>query len=254
MSTTRLFSPVALHANAATTLGDEQARYIGKVLRLKPGDPVNLFDGSGTLFAATVVTVRKSEVVVQTAERLPAIAESPLTVHLLQGVSRSDRMDFVIQKATELGVGRITPVLCEFSVVKLNASRAARRQQHWAKIAISACEQCGRNLLPQIDAPVALRDWFGEHASQDASWRRLMLAPGGKQTLRNLDLSAGSLTLLVGPEGGLSPVEHERATQCGFEALGLGPRILRTETAAIAALAALQTLYGDLGGTLVARS
>jgi len=249
MSTTRLFSPVSLQADSAVTLGEEQARYIGKVLRLRPGDTVRVFDGGGGEYAAVIDSVRKTQIIIKVGTRLAANVESPLSIHLLQGVSRGERMEFVVQKATELGVSRITPVLSEFSVVKLDAGRAEKRQQHWTKIAISACEQSGRNTLPGIDAPITLRNWFGNNAEyKTAAELRIVFLPGATRSVRELAIPAAQLTVLIGPEGGFSDAEHEQAAACGFSAVGFGPRILRTETAAIAAIAALQTLYGDLGG------
>lgn len=245
MSRTRLFSPVPLFANMDVTLTGDQARYIGRVLRLKPGDGFTIFDGKGGEYPATVATVSKSEVQISIAEIHEHNAESPLAIHLLQGISRGERMDFVVQKATELGVQRITPVLTEFSVVKLDPKRAKKRAQHWSNIVISACEQCGRNILPVIDAPQPLRNWFGDNiASADT---RVLLRPDANVPLGSVTKPEGAITLLVGPEGGFSDVEYEQAEIAGFKAAGFGPRILRTETAAIAAIAVLQSLHGDLG-------
>lgn len=170
--------------------------------------------------------------------------ESPLNIHLLQGVSRGERMDIVVQKTTELGVNRITPVLSEFSVVKLDKKRAAKKQNHWQKIAISACEQCGRNRVPVIDAPIQLRNWFGENL--EASGLRTILAPAADGTIYRHDENEIEHILLIGPEGGFSDDEYEQAKIAGFVAANFGPRILRTETAAIATIATLQARYGDL--------
>jgi len=249
MSRTRLFSPVPLPANTDVTLVGDQARYISRVLRLKPGDVFTIFDGKGGEYPATVTTISKTTVQINIATICRRNVESPLAIHLLQGVSRGDRMDFVVQKATELGVQRITPVLTEFSVVKLEPKRAKKRAQHWSNIAISACEQCGRDILPHIDAPQPLRDWFGQNmdnklASTDT---RILLRPAAESALESIAEPAGELTLLVGPEGGFSDAEYEQAEIAGFRAAGFGPRILRTETAAIAAIAVLQSLHGDLG-------
>jgi len=245
MSRTRLFSPVPLSANTSVTLTGDQARYIGRVLRLKPGDGFTIFDGKAGAYPATVVTVGKTQVQINVAALYEQNAESPLTIHLLQGVSRGERMDFVVQKATELGVQRITPVLTEFSVVKLDPKRAQKRAQHWSNIAISACEQCGRNILPVIDAPQPLRNWFGDNLAGDNT--RLLLRPDANFSLCSVTKPEGVVTLLVGPEGGFSDAEYEQAEIAGFRGTGFGPRILRTETAAIAAIAVLQALYGDLG-------
>jgi 16S rRNA (uracil1498-N3)-methyltransferase len=244
MSTTRIFSPVRLSANTKVPLGSDQARYVGKVLRLRPGDALTLFDGTGGEFGATIDSIGKTTGVVNVGEHRNVEVESAFAIHLLQGVSRGERMDFVVQKATELGVARITPLISEFAVVKLDRSRAIKRQLHWSKIAISACEQCGRNTLPQIDPAISLRDCFGDNI--DTIGPGYVLIPGATANLSVLADPGARLTLLVGPEGGLSAVEYEQASAAGLTAAGLGPRILRTETAAIAAIAALQTLYGDL--------
>jgi 16S rRNA (uracil1498-N3)-methyltransferase len=248
MPTTRLFSPVPLQANRETPLGGDQARYIGKVLRLKPGDALSLFDGSGGEYRTIIASIGKSTVVVNVGEHVDVNVESPLSIHLLQGISRGERMDFVVQKATELGVHRISPLLSEFSVVKLYGQRAEKRQGHWTKIARSACAQCGRNSVPQIDPPMQLRNWFGDNL--DASCppdSRIILTPGVSRTLSTLAKPEGQLIVLIGPEGGFSAAEYEQAAAAGFAGVGFGPRIMRTETAAIAVLAALQSLYGDLG-------
>ena len=248
MSRTRLFSPAPLSENTDVTLVGDQARYIGRVLRLKPGDGFTIFDGKGGEYPATVATVSKTQVEINVAAIQEQNAQSPLAIHLLQGVSRGERMDFVVQKATELGVHRITPVLTEFSVVKLDPNRAKKREQHWLNIAISACEQCGRNRLPYIDAPQSLRNWFGENldSNPDNSDTRILLRPGSESALVSIAKPAGDLTLLIGPEGGFSDAEYEQAGIAGFKAASFGPRILRTETAAIAAIAVLQSLHGDL--------
>jgi len=244
MSTTRLFSPIELTANSEINLGADQARYIGKVLRQRPGDTLTLFDGAGGEWRAIITSIAKSSVVVKIDECLHINVESSLSIHLLQCVSRGERMDFVVQKATELGVSRITPVVSEFSVVKFDKSRAEKRRLHWSRIAVSACEQCGRNKLPQIDPPLPLRDWFGENLA--ATGQKLVLTPGASTGLAAVAPTDDKLTILIGPEGGLSDTEYENAAAAGFKATGLGPRVLRTETAAISAIAALQALYGDL--------
>jgi 16S rRNA (uracil1498-N3)-methyltransferase len=245
MSRTRLFSPVPLFANTDVTLAGDQARYIGRVLRLKPGDGFTIFDGTGGEYPATVAAVGKTQVQISIAALNNRSAESPLSIHLLQGISRGERMDFVVQKATELGVSRITPVLTEFSVVKLEPKRAKKRAQHWSNVVISACEQCGRNSLPVIDAPQPLRNWFGENLASENG--RILLRPDAELPLGSVTKPEGAFTLLVGPEGGFSDAEYEQAEIAGFKAVGFGPRILRTETAAIAAIAVLQSLHGDLG-------
>jgi 16S rRNA (uracil1498-N3)-methyltransferase len=186
----------------------------------------------------------KSAVTLQLGNSREVGTESPLKIHLVQGISRGERMDFVVQKATELGVERITPVLTDYGVVKLDGERAVKRRDHWAGVAASACEQSGRTRPPAIDAPVLLKKWFGERpADADAD---LVLRPGAETPLPRFTPPATGVCVLVGPEGGFSDTEYEDAEIAGFEAVSLGPRILRTETAAAAAIAVLQARWGDL--------
>jgi len=244
MSKTRLFVESPLTAAAEIEITGEPARYVSRVLRLQSGDEVTLFDGSGAEFPAAVTRFRKDAVSLSVGERRDRNVESPLRIHLLQGISRGERMDFVMQKATELGVARITPLLTEYSVVRLDVERAEKRRQHWSGIARSACEQCGRNRVPQIGTPATLRQWLGDHRGQGGT--RLILKPGATATCRSAVPSGEDLIVLVGPEGGFSDAEYELADAEGFQAIGLGPRVLRTETAAVAVLAAMQVLFGDL--------
>ncbi len=244
MSKTRIYiKETAIVRNRVELRGDH-ARYVGRVLRLRPGDEMTLFDGSGFEYRAVIETCRKNAIGLSVTEKVECDLESPLRIHLLQGISRGERMDFVVQKATELGAIRITPVLTEYSVVRLDQKRAGKKHAHWMGIAASACEQCGRNIVPVIDAPVTIRNWLGEN--HDERQTRLIMKPGCTQTVGTLQPNGRELTVLVGPEGGFSDDEYDLAEATGFEPLGLGPRILRTETAALTILASLQTLYGDL--------
>ena len=163
----RLFTQEPVAAGKRVTLAEDRARYIGRVLRLRPDDMLTLFDGSGREFQARILSISRDAAELEVVRQFDADVESPLGVHLLQGVSRGERMDFVIQKATELGVHRITPVITAYSVVKLDTGRALKKIAHWHGVAVSACEQCGRNRLPTIDAPVPLRNWIGEHLQGD---------------------------------------------------------------------------------------
>ena len=225
-------------------LEGDRARYLGRVLRLAIGDEISVFNGEGGEWSATISAMTKGTAVLQLGESYDAGFESPLKIHLVQGISRGERMDFVVQKATELGVKRITPVLTEYGVVKLDAARAEKRRDHWQGVAASACEQSGRTRLPLIDAPIALKDWFGNKPSQvDAE---LILAPGATTSLAGLSAPQTKVCVLIGPEGGFSAVEYEDAALAGFTAVSLGPRVLRTETAAVATLAVMQSLWGDL--------
>jgi 16S rRNA (uracil1498-N3)-methyltransferase len=183
-------------------------------------------------------------VVLKLGNGFEANTESALKIHLVQCISRGDRMDFVVQKATELGVKRITPVLSQYGVVKLDNARAEKKREHWQKIAASACEQSGRTRLPLIDTPISLKNWFGNKpASVDAE---LILAPGAATPLASITAPETKVCALIGPEGGFSEAEYKDAAVSGFEAVSLGPRVLRTESAAIATLAVLQSLWGDL--------
>lgn len=241
----RLFVEDTLASGMQLTLADELAHYVGRVLRLKAGDALTLFDGRGGEFAATVSAVSKNGVVVTTGQKSSRERESPLSIHLVQAVSRGERMDFVVQKATELGVVRVTPVMSEFSVVKLDGSKRDKRARHWQRIAQSACEQSGRNRVPDIGEPCTFGEWLQSLAA-DKARLRLLLEPSAPATLATVRATPVAVDLLIGPEGGLSEREVEQALAAGFIAVRFGPRILRTETAAIAAIAALQARWGDL--------
>ena len=242
MSDRRLFSPVPLEPRTNVVLGGNEAHYAGKVLRLRKGDELTLFDGGGQEFPATITSVARDEVCLQLHDSMERNTESRLPMHLVQGVSRGERMDFVVQKATELGVSRITPVVCEFSVVKLDCDRARKRRAHWQRVAASACEQCGRNVLPNLDEPLPFADWLARF--RESGGTGLLLDTHGR-SLSQITRPEKNAVLLIGPEGGLSASEKNDAKATGLHAISLGPRVLRTETAAIAALAALQTLFGD---------
>jgi 16S rRNA (uracil1498-N3)-methyltransferase len=241
---TRLFVSDRLFNGADIVLEGDRARYLGRVLRLRIGDEITVFDGTGPQWSASVTGMTKSTASLRIGESHDAATESSLKIHLVQGISRGERMDYVVQKATELGVKRITPVLTEYGVVKLDDERAAKRREHWESVAASACEQSGRTRLPLIDAPLPLRNWFGEKpADADTD---LILRPGAARPLSAVDAPQTKVCILIGPEGGFSQTEYEDAEVAGFEAVSLGPRVLRTETAAAAALAVMQAAWGDL--------
>ena len=247
MALTRLFVSENILSGAELALDGEKARYIGRVLRLRPGDHLAVFNGKDGEFAANVLSISKNTAVVQVDAHIDTATESPLKVHLVQGISRGERMDFVIQKATELGVKRISPVLTEHGVVKLDARRTTKRRNHWQKVAESACEQSGRIRPPLIDEPVSLNSWFGAKTG-DADID-LILRPRAAMSLISIAAPNTKVCLLIGPEGGFSDSEYEDATIAKFKAVSLGPRVLRTETAAIAALTVAQSLWGDLRKT-----
>lgn len=220
-------------------LPEAQAHYIGRVLRLAAGDAVQLFDGSGREFVGELVEVGKKSVQVELREQFAGLAESPLRIHLGQGLSRGERMDWAIQKATELGVAHITPIVSERCEVRLKDERADKRLTHWQQIAISACEQCGRSVLPSIHPPMLLGDWLARTEAE----LKLVLHPFAKPLTSHA--RPVSLAFLIGPEGGLSEAEVAEAQRAGYQAARLGPRVLRTETAPVAALSVAQQLWGD---------
>lgn len=240
---TRLFVSGPLGNGGDIELSGEQARYLGRVLRARIGDRVAVFNGDDGEFAAEVRSIRKGVIRLAILAAVENHAESPLGAHLVQGISRGERMDFVVQKATELGVKTITPVLTDYGVVKLDESRSEKRREHWQRIAESACEQCGRVRPPLVESPIPLNRWFGG-AHGDRT--RLVLKPGADKRLADVGSPQTEVCLLIGPEGGFSDREYDDARAAGFNAVSLGPRVLRTETAAIAAMATLQTLWGDL--------
>ncbi len=243
MSRHRLFIPQPIADGEELCLDAEQAHYLSRVLRLKAGSEVLLFDGSGYEYPSLITEVDKKRVLLRPGTPILRNVESPLQIRLVQSISRGERMDFVIQKATELGVHRISPVLTEFSVVKLQADRASRRLAHWNKIAQSACEQCGRSRIPVIDEPSVLHDFLRANIPAEC---RLMLKPSAGTSLHQVDTAESTIDLLIGPEGGISDTETEMLLDAGFNAVSLGPRVLRTETAALAAVAILQAKWGDL--------
>lgn len=229
--------PLSLGQHA---LPEAQSHYIGRVLRLAPGAAVQLFDGSGREFLGELIEVGKKQVRVNLSATLGGQPVSPLAVHLGQGLSRGERMDWAIQKATELGVTQITPIVSERCEVRLKDERTDKRMQHWRQVAISACEQCGRSVLPLIHPPLLLADWL----RQTAADLKLVLHPVAEPLASHA--APQTLAFLIGPEGGLSDAEVEQAKAADFHAARLGPRVLRTETAAVVALTVAQHLWGDL--------
>jgi 16S rRNA m(3)U-1498 methyltransferase (EC 2.1.1.-) len=242
---TRVHVDQPLESGQELALPPEAAHHLARVLRVAPGAGVVLFNGRGGEFAATVIAVGKRELRVRlAAEHDPVERESPLDLTLMQCVSKGERMDLTIQKAVELGVRRFVPLRSERSVVRLDADRWAKKGEHWRGVIVAACEQCGRNRLPEL-APVDDLDRVLAARDDVAPALRLVLAPTAQPTLSRIDRAA-AVHLLVGPEGGLSPQELARAVAAGWQPLQLGPRVLRTETAGPAALAVLQARWGDL--------
>ena len=240
MRISRLFVDVPLAEGETLKLDENSAHYLRTVLRLKKGFHLTVFNGDGREYAAQVDIASREGVWVAVGSGQDRDAESPLYTHLGLGVSRGERMDFALQKAVELGVSRITPLWTEHCVVRLDEDKTGQRLQHWQRIIRSACEQCGRNRLPILDEPVQIAEWL-----EQPYGLRLFLDPQGTASLDQLPRPAGQVTLLSGPEGGFADRERDWATQVGFTPIRLGTRILRTETAVLAALAAVQTLWGD---------
>lgn len=232
--------PLALGARVA--LPPDAAHHAIRVLRMAEGDPLRLFDGAGGEFQGRVLRIEKQALTALVEAGLDNDRESPLRIVLAQGISSGERMDYTLQKAVELGVTAIRPVQTERSVVKLSGERAAKRIQHWQSVVISACEQCGRSVVPEVHAIGGLGAWL---ASETADACRIVLVPDAERRLADLPRPAVPIVLLAGPEGGLADGELESAQLRGFLPIRLGPRILRTETAALAAMSAMQTLWGD---------
>lgn len=239
----RIYHPTPISQLGIIALSDDAAGHIGRVLRMQVGQEVLLFDGSGAEFPATISEVTKKGVLVEVAERVESSCESPLNLHLGQVISRGDKMEFTIQKSVELGVNTITPLISERCGVKLDAKRFEKKLEQWQKIAISACEQCGRNTVPVIRPIMQLEAWCAEQS--DAL--KLNLHPRAKYSINTLPEPVTKVRLLIGPEGGLSAQEIRMTEEYQFEETLLGPRVLRTETAALTAITALQVRFGDLG-------
>ena len=235
----RLFS-----GDRRVVFGPDAARHAAAALRLKAGAPLRVFDGRGAEYRARLVAARRGEVQVELVESLPGLPESPLPIVLALGVSRGERMDLAVQKSVELGVARIVPLWTARGVVRPDPRKVGDRLARWRRIAEGACEQCGRSRVPDFESPRPLEAWL-ERRPRDGTAIRLAGESG--RPFASLPVPVRPITLLVGPEGGLGPGEAERADRNGFVAAHLGPRIMRTETAAITAVAAAQLLWGDLG-------
>lgn len=243
MRLTRCFVDAELKPGARIVLPESAATHLTRVLRLREGDACVLFNGDGHDRAATLVAVGKREVVAEVSASTAIANESPLRIVLLQGVARGEKMDLILQKATELGVAAIVPVNSERSEVKLDAERAGKRLAHWRSVVVSACEQSGRATIPTVAAPAALAD----AARGVDTTLKLTLDPEGEHALASLPApSPASATIAIGPEGGWSSRDRELLRAAGFSGVRLGPRVLRTETAGLAAIAALQARFGDL--------
>lgn len=241
MRTIRIHTTQRLHSDAVVVLDAGPSHHLAKVLRLSVGDAVTLFDGHGGEYPGEITAIGKKQVSVLTGAHLPRDNESPLDIHLGVAISRGERMDWIVQKSTELGVSALTPLSTEHTGVRLAGERAHNKILHWQQVAISACEQCDRNRPPEIHPLQPLEQWL---ATTHAARKFVLHHRAGA-----IDVTGeapASVALLIGPEGGLSAGEIAQAEAAGYSALRLGPRVLRTETAPLAAIALLQGWWGDL--------
>jgi 16S rRNA (uracil1498-N3)-methyltransferase len=243
MSAPRFYCPPPLPLSTNFELPAAAAHHASRVLRLRVGDAVQIFDGIGNALDATINEIKGKRVILGNLQTCMMQAKADLRIILAQAMCSSDKMDWIVQKATELGISEIMPVQAQRSVAKLTGARADKRTEHWRSVAISACEQCGRNDLPQIHAPQELNAWL--LSMRNVPGTKFILLPGGATQLQTQPKPQDSVTLVIGPEGGFSTDEANVAQQMGFAPVLLGPRVLRTETAAIAGISALQTLWGD---------
>jgi 16S rRNA (uracil1498-N3)-methyltransferase len=241
--TIRVYVPDEIPPHGIFDAPADAAHHLLHVLRLGEGDVCIVFDGRGLEYPATIERVGRSAVTLRVGEPHEVDRESALQITLAQGISSGERMDYTVQKAVELGVTAIQPLSTERSVVKLSGERAAKRVAHWQGIVVAACEQSGRNRVPTVLPVSSVTGWL---AQVPAGALRLTLSPDAASSLHEMERPGGSIVLFIGPEGGLSPREQDDARAAGFQGLRLGPRVLRTETAALAALAAMQALWGDL--------
>ncbi len=238
----RIFCKQALASGIDIELDESGARHVGKVLRMQAGRPLLLFNGEGGEYDATIVDVGKKNVCVTIGEYHPDDRQSPLSIHLGIGISRGERFEHVLQKATELGVTQITPLFTERTEVKLAGPRLEKKQLQWQQIIVSSCEQCQRNRLPRLTDPLRYDAWIADVEAE----QRFVLHHRSTKALADTQKPA-SIALVIGPEGGLSQTEIDRALQQQFQPLTLGPRVFRTETAPLAAISIMQYLWGDLG-------
>ena len=239
----RFYLPDTLSPDTLIALPDASAHHAVRVLRLTAGDAVTLFNGQGGEWVGNIHHIGKREVEVHVAAWQDVEHETPLRITLAQGISSGERMDYTLQKAVELGVHVIQPLACARSVVKLSGERADKRRTHWQNLVIAACEQCGRNRVPEVADIASLPAWLAQPAMPPL---KLMFAPDAQHTLHTLPQPSGNVIMLAGPEGGFAADEYSAALTAGFIPIRLGPRVLRTETAALAALSAMQILWGDL--------
>ena len=243
MANLRFFTDSPLALNTDVQLSENAAAHATRALRLNVGDNAIIFNGDGFDYECTLTSVKKNGVTVTIIDAKPISNESPLNITLLQGISSGDRMDFTIQKAVELGVRQIQPINSQRSVVKLTHDRAEKRVEHWQNVAVSACEQSGRAFVPKVLPPLTLEGWLSQNPYNNTV--RILLNPVGAKRLAEIQKPDAAIELLIGAEGGLSQGEIDLATSQSFQSIVLGPRILRTETAALTAISVMQSLWGD---------
>lgn len=243
MRVARLYVETPLETGARIALSARTAHHVARVLRLRAGDPVILFDGRGGEYAANLASLSRDKVAVEVGEWHDIERESPLAITLAQGISSAERMDLTIQKAVELGVAAIQPLATEKSVVRLDAQRAESRLAHWRRIVVASCEQCGRNRLPEVHSHIGVANLCAATRAEPAKW---ILMPNAKTRVRDASRSVNeTLVIAAGPEAGFSDPETRALHDAGYMAVQLGPRVLRTETAALAAIAAINSVAGD---------
>jgi 16S rRNA (uracil1498-N3)-methyltransferase len=238
----RLYVPEAEKSGDIITVTGQAAHHVSQVLRLRPGAVIRLFNGTGPEWEAVLLEGKRTGIRLEIGNAVTPVDEPSLSITLAQGIARNDRMDFILQKSVELGISRVQPIWMQRCQARVRGERLEKRLQHWQGIIISACEQCGRSTLPALSGPVDYPAWISE---QDEASTRLMLQPDSRQTLHDLDPPEGDIIILVGPEGGLNPEEQRLASLARFTGIRLGQRILRTETAALSALAGMHALWGD---------
>jgi 16S rRNA (uracil1498-N3)-methyltransferase len=242
MAIPRFYCPIDITPSSQQRLPESAAHHALKVLRLKRGDQITMFNGGGGEFEASIHLASREAVIVDIGKHIDVERESTLATTLVQSLSSAERMDLTLQKSVELGVSEIQPIVTDRSIVRLEGERAERRARHWQNVVIAACEQCGRNRVPQVLPMLSFDDWLAAPRERET---QILLSPQGGSYLDQLRHPSTKVHLLAGPEGGLTDFERQRAVKAGFNAVVLGPRILRTETAALAALSAMQMLWGD---------
>jgi len=238
----RIYVPQQLSSGKVITVSGQTAHHVAGVLRLRPGATLRIFNGDGAEWSAVLLDCKRTQLRLEIEACIAPLSEASLNITLAQGIARADRMDFILQKSVELGVGRIQPLWMQRCQNRFKGERMGKRMRHWRKIITGACEQCGRSIIPALDSPEEYIPWIN---SQGTGSLQVMLQPDSTNALEELQPADGNLTILVGPEGGMNPDEQSLAIHSGFRGIRLGQRILRTETATLSALAAAHALWGD---------